>query len=182
MHNICSKTLHETLSELDLLALTWNVMRWIIQRLIPFCFKVISLTPKNFRNVLLCLGKLWILIPGGIHSVDRRDAPVNIWSTIHWCKRCQIYFTMYVIYLSELQESLPKQPKISVSLKNLNLLFIHLGCTRFPLKDFYSPSAFHLPIFGVALRLNPLPNRGLFLFLSVSLYFPVQFQICCFSD
>lgn len=89
---------------------------------------------------------------------------------------------MYVIYLSELQESLPKQPKISVSLKNLNLLFIHLGCTRFPLKDFYSPSVFHLPIFGVALRLNPLPNRGLFLFLSVSLYFPVQFQICCFSD
>lgn len=118
---------------------TWNIMRWVIQGLIQFCFKVISLTPKNFRKVLLCLGKLWILIPGGTHSVDRRDAPVNIWSTIHCCKRCKylkhdslmyifdIYKSIYVkytskiyvIYLSELQESLPKQPKISVSLKIL---------------------------------------------------------------
>lgn len=152
---------------------TWNIMRWVIQGLIPFCFKVISFTPKNFRIVLLCLGKLWILIPGGTHSVGRRDAPVNIWSTIHWCKRCQIYFTIYLIYLPELQESPPKQPKISVSLNILSYLFIHLGCTIFPLKDFYSPSVFYFPICGVALRLNPLPNKGLFLFLSVSLHFPV---------
>lgn len=53
-------------------------MRWVTQGLIPFCFKVIFLTAKNFRNVLVCLGKLWILIPGGTHSVDRRDATSEI--------------------------------------------------------------------------------------------------------
>lgn len=52
-------------------------MKCVIQGLIPFYLNVISPTLRNFRNVLVCLGKLWVLIPDGTHRVDKMDALVK---------------------------------------------------------------------------------------------------------